>query len=130
MRDRRRQASERRQLDLLRFGLCAAEVFEVDQCAAVQSGTDAHESYAQEPLRRLDLERRQRLRTVFVPAAPVIMQRRRKFDESHTAAHSTEVAEKPRDLRVMAAHDTVQVDDEHAVLHVLNDETVYLLQIG
>ena len=58
------------------------------------------------------------------------MQRRRKFDESHTAAHSTEVAEKPRDLRVVTAHDTVQVDDEHAVLHILNDETIHLLQIG
>ena len=30
----------------------------------------------------------------------------------------------------MTAHDTVQVDDEHAVLHVLNDEAVHLLQIG
>ena len=30
----------------------------------------------------------------------------------------------------MAANNAVQVDDQHAVLHVLNDETIDLLEIG
>jgi hypothetical protein len=28
-----------------------------------------------------------------------------------------------------AAHDAVQIDDEHAVLHVLDDEAVHLLEV-
>ena len=58
------------------------------------------------------------------------MQRRRKFAETHAATHAAEVAEKTRDQRVVTAYDTVQIDHQHTVLHVLNDEPVHLLQIG
>ena len=57
------------------------------------------------------------------------MQRRGKFDQAHAAAHPPEVAEKPRDLRIVAAYDAIQVDDQNAVLHVLNDQPIDLLQV-
>ena len=110
--------------------LRAAEVLEIDQRAAVQPGADAHEPHAQQPLRRLDLERRQRFGEVLAPAPPVVVQRGRELDEPHAAAHAPEAAQQPRDLRVVAAHDAVQVDDQHAVLHVLDDQPVHLLEIG
>ena len=58
------------------------------------------------------------------------MQRRAEFGEPHPAAHAAEAAQEPRHLRVVTADDAVQVDDQHAILHILNDETVDLLEIG
>ena len=129
MRDRRGQAAHRRELHLLRFGLRAAEILEIDQRAAVEAGADAHQPHAQQALRGFDLERRQCLGVVLLPAPPVVVQRRAEFREPHAAAHPAESAEEPRDLRVVAAHDAVQVDDQHAVLHVLDDEAIDLLQV-
>ncbi len=127
--DGRRQAAERGELHLLRLVLGPAEVFEIDERSAVEAGADAHEPHAQEALGGLHLERRQRLGVVLLPAAPVVVQRRAEFREPHAAAHPAEPAQQARHLRVVAAHDAVEVDDEHAVLHVLNDEAVDLLQV-
>jgi hypothetical protein len=57
------------------------------------------------------------------------VQRRAELREAHAAAHPAESAQEPGDLGVVAAHDAVQVDDQHAVLHVLDDEAVDLLQV-
>src|SRR5206468_4322178 len=71
MRDRCGQTSHRGELHLLRLDLRAAEILEVDECAAVETRADAHQTHAQQALRRLDLERWQRLVVVFLPAAPL-----------------------------------------------------------
>ena len=129
MRDRGGQPSHRRELHLLGLGLRAAEIFEVNERSAVQSGTDAHEADAQQSLRGLDLEGRQGLGVVLLPSSPVIVQSAGKFGQPHAAAHSAKAAEQPRDLRVVPADHAVQVHHEHAVLHVLDDESIDLLQV-
>ena len=129
VRDARGEPAHRRELHLLRLGLRPAEVLEVDQRAAVQAGADAHQAHAKQALRRLDLERRQRLGEVLLPAPPVVVQRRAELGQAHAAAHAAEAAEQSRHLRVVAAHDAVQVDDQHAVLHVLDDQPVDLLEV-
>jgi hypothetical protein len=68
VRDRRGEPAHRGELHLLRVGLRAAEVLEVDQRPAVEARADAHEPHAQQALRDLDLERRQRDREVVLPA--------------------------------------------------------------
>ena len=128
--DARGQPSHGRELDLLRLALGAAQVLEIDQRAAVESRADAHQPHAQQTLRRVDLERRQVLGEVLLPAAPVVVQRRAEFRQAHAAAHAAEAAQQARHLRVVAAHDAVEVDDQHAVLHVLDDEPIDLLEIG
>src|SRR5690349_23400615 len=40
------------------------------------------------------------------------------------------ISEEPRHLRVVAAHHAGEVDDQHTVLHVLDDQAVDLLEIG
>ena len=129
VRDRCRQPAQRRELHLLRLVLRAAEVFEVDQGAPVQARTDADQPHAQQPLRRIHLEWRQGLRVVLLPAAPVVVQRRAEFRQAHAAPHPAESTQKPGHLGVMTAHDSIEVDDEHAVLHVLDDQPVDLFEI-
>ena len=94
-----------------------------------EAGADAHQAHAQEPLGGFDLERRQRVGEVFLPAPPVVVQRRAEFGQAHAAAHAPEAAQKPRHLGVVPAHDAVEIDHEHAILHVLNDEPVDLLEV-
>ena len=130
MRDARREPAHGRELHLLRLALRSPQILEVDECPPVQPGADAHQAHAQQALRRIDLERWQGLGEILLPPAPVIVQRRAEFGEPHPAAHAAEAAQEPRHLRVVTADDAVQVDDQHAVLHILNDETVDLLEIG
>ena len=130
VRDRCRQAPHGRQFDLLSLGLCATQVLEVDERAAIQSSADTHEPHTQQPLGRLDLEWREYFGEVFLPASPVIVQRGAELGKAHPAAHAAEATKQPGDLGVVAAHDAVQVDDQHAVLHVLNDQPVDLLEVG
>src|SRR6266545_4263084 len=130
VRDARCKPAHGCQLHLLRLGLCPSQVLEVDERAAVQPGADAHQAHAQQTLRYIDLERRQGLGEILLPPAPVVVQSRAEFGQSHPAAHAPEAAQESRHLRVMATDNAVQVDDQHAVLHVLNDETIDLLEIG
>src|SRR5450631_1387167 len=124
------EPSHRRQLDLLCLALRAAEVLEIDQRSAIEPRADAHQPDAEQPLRRLDLEWRQWLGKVFLPTAPVVVQRRAELGQAHAAAHAAEAAEQASYLRVMAADHAVEVDDQDAVLHVLDDQAVDLLEIG
>jgi hypothetical protein len=52
-----RQPAHRRQFDLLRLALRATQIFEVNERSAIDAGSDAHQPHAQQPLRRLHLER-------------------------------------------------------------------------
>ena len=126
VRDAGGESPHRRELHLLRLALRAAEIFEVDERAAVESGADSHQAHAQEPLRCFDLERRQRFGEILLPPTPVIVQDRAELGQPHPASHAPEPAQEPRHLCIVAAHDPVQVDHQHAVLHVLDDEPVHL----
>ena len=130
VRDRGRQPAHRRQFHLLGFGLRAPQVLEIDQRAAVQARPDAHQPDAQQALRRVHLERLQRLAEILLPAPPVIVEGDAEFGEPHAPAHPSEAAQQARDLGIVSAYDAVQIDHQHAVLHVLDDEPVHLLEVG
>src|SRR5439155_23834745 len=110
--------------------LRASQILQIDERPAVQAGAYAHQANSQQALRRLDLERRQGLGEILLPPAPVIVQRRAELGQSHSAAHAPEAAEQSCHLGIVATHDAVQVDHQHAVLHVLDDQAVDLLEVG
>jgi hypothetical protein len=58
------------------------------------------------------------------------VQGRAELGQTHTAAHATKAAERARHLRIVAADNAVEVDDQDAVLHVLNDRAVDLFEVG
>ena len=91
---------------------------------------DAHQADAQQPLRRLHLERRQRFGEIFLPASPIVVEDRAEFRQAHAPAHAPEPAEQARHLRIVPADDAIQVDHQDAVLHVLDDQSVDLFEVG
>ena len=72
---------------------------------------------------------RVRRAVVRVPGLPDFVERRRKVREAGIAQRKVLALEQPVGLRIAVAHDAGFVDDQHAVVHVADDQLVHLLEV-
>ena len=121
------EPAERGELHLARFGLYARQVLEENDRARAAPPSDRHEARAHRARER-HVARGVAAVLVLAPRLEAARERRRVFGERDVAA----APQRPQDAlgaRVELPDDAVPVDDEHAVLHVLDHVLAHLRHV-